>query len=383
MTPGARAQAAIEVLDRILGGEPAEKVLTSWGRASRYAGSGDRAAVRDLVFDALRCRRSFAAAGGGETGRGLILGRLRSLGLAETDKFHGGPHAPAPPRASDQGRPPTHWESFDIPDWLGPVFTTSLGDQALPVLTALQSRAPVFLRVNLARISVASAMTLLADQGIVAQSHPLAQSALMVTEGARRIQTSSAYLDGLVELQDAASQAVVETLPLRPDMRVLDLCAGGGGKSLAMAARMALDITAHDVEPRRLVDLPPRAARAGVTIRLSEMPETTAPYDLVLTDVPCSGSGSWRRDPEGKWRLTPVRLAELCNLQARILDRASAMVAPKGRLAFVTCSLLQVENDDQIAAFMARIPGWTVEKRRQFTPLEGGDGFFLAILARI
>ena len=166
MTPGARAQAAIEVLDRILGGEPAEKVLTAWGRASRYAGSGDRSAVRDLVYDALRCRRSFAALGGGLTGRGLILGRLRILGDDEDGVFHGGPHAPMPADAKDQGRPATDWELFDIPDWLGPVFLQSLGEKALPVLTALKSRAPVFLRVNLARGNRAAAIAALAAQGV-------------------------------------------------------------------------------------------------------------------------------------------------------------------------------------------------------------------------
>jgi 16S rRNA (cytosine967-C5)-methyltransferase len=383
MTPGARAQAAIEVLDRILGGDPAERALTSWGRASRYAGSGDRAAVRDLVFDALRCRRSYAAMGGAETGRGLILGRMRALGLDLGEVFHGGPHAPAVPQQTEQGCPPTGWETSDIPDWLGPVFHASLGDQAATVLTQLQTRAPVYLRANLARITPESARSLLGEYGISAVTHPLAFSALEVTDGARRIQTSPAYVDGLVELQDVASQAVVEALPLRPGMRILDLCAGGGGKALAMAARMTLEITAHDAVSRRMTDLPPRAARAGVTIRLSDQPETTAPYDLVLTDVPCSGSGSWRRDPEGKWRLTAPRLAELCALQAQILDRAATMVGPVGRLAYVTCSVLRPENDDQVDAFLTRVPGWTVEKTRQFTPMDGGDGFFLAILTRI
>lgn len=383
MTPGARAQAAIEVLDRILAGAAAEKTLTAWGRASRYAGSGDRAAVRDLVFDALRCRRSFAALGGGETGRGLILGRLRALGLDVNAVFDGGAHSPSGLDAEDEGRSPTGWECYDIPDWLGSEFAASLGDLARPVLTALQSRAPVFLRVNLARSSPAAAMARLLDGGIATRPHPLAASAVEVTDGARKVQTSPSYLDGSVELQDAASQAVVELLPLRPGMRVLDLCAGGGGKSLAMAARMAVDILAHDAAPQRMKDLTTRAQRAGAEITLTDTPEDSGPYDLVLADVPCSGSGSWRRDPQGKWRLTPDALGEFCALQARILDRAQAMVAGDGHLAYVTCSLLHAENDRQIAAFLTRYPRWTVEKRRQFTPLDGGDGFFVAILARI
>lgn len=383
MTPGARAQAAIEVLDRILAGDAAERALTAWGRASRYAGSGDRSAVRDLVFDALRCLRSYAALGGGETGRGLILGRLRALGLDVDTVFDGGAHAPSGVTANDESRPANGWNCYDIPDWLGPAFQISLGGLALPVLTALQSRAPVFLRVNLARSSPAAAMARLLDGGITTRPHPLATSALEVIGGARKVQTSPCYLDGSVELQDAASQAVVELLPLRPGMRVLDLCAGGGGKSLAMAARVPVDIHAHDAAPHRMADLTVRAKRAGADITLVGNPEAVAPFDLVLTDVPCSGSGSWRRDPQGKWRLTPARLGELCALQARILDRAQAMVAGAGHLAYVTCSLLHDENDGQIATFLARHPLWTVEKWRQFTPLDGGDGFFVAILARI
>jgi 16S rRNA (cytosine967-C5)-methyltransferase len=383
MTPGARAQAAIEVLDRIFAGEAAEKALTHWGRTSRYAGSGDRAMVRDLVFDALRCRRSFAALGGGQTGRGLILGRARARNEDENTLFSGPPYSPAPPDAGEVRQPVSGWAEVDVPDWLGPVFVASLQDHAQPVLRAMQDRAPIFLRVNLARMSRATAIDLLVAQGIGAVPHPLADSALEVIQGARRIQTSAAYLEGSVELQDAASQAVVEALPLHPGDRILDLCAGGGGKTLAMAARMPLAVFAHDAAPRRMLDLPLRAARAGATIALTDRPEEHAPYDLVLTDVPCSGSGSWRRDPEGKWRLTPERLDELVTLQAQILDRAASLVGRSGHLAYVTCSLLRAENDDQIAAFIARHPDWCVKKTRQFTPLEGGDGFFLAVLARL
>jgi 16S rRNA (cytosine967-C5)-methyltransferase len=383
VTPGARAQAAIEVLDRILAGEAAEKVLTRWGRASRYAGSGDRAAVRDLVFDALRCRRSFAALGGGETGRGLILGRARALGEDVVALFHGAPHAPMPPGPDEAGEQPQGWARFDVPDWLGEAFEQSLGETAVPILQALQKRAPVFIRVNLARLSRDAAIQRLAGEGITTQPHPLADSALEVTDGARRIQTSPAYIDGLVELQDAASQAVVADLPLIPGARILDFCAGGGGKTLAMAARMPLVLFAHDAVPGRMTDLTARAARAVASVTLTDRPEDNAPYDLVLTDVPCSGSGSWRRDPEGKWRLTPERLQSLCSLQAEILDRAAAMVKTGGALAYATCSVLQVENDDQIKGFLSRQPCWTVEKRRQFTPLDGGDGFFLAVMRRV
>lgn len=378
MIPAARAAAAIAVMDRILSGQNAEVALTNWGRASRYAGSGDRAAVRDIVFDCLRCRRSFAALGGGETGFGLVLGWARASG--QEALFSGEGHAPPVPQGV--GREPEGLEALDCPDWLGPVLGASLGDSFAPVMQALRQRAPVFLRVNLARGDRQAAIAALAAEGITAEAEVLADTALRVTLGARKVQASSAYTGGLVELQDASSQAVVAMLPLSDGMRVLDLCAGGGGKTLAMAARARLRLFAHDAEPRRMADLPPRAERAGAAIRLTHQPEREGPYDLVLADVPCSGSGSWRRDPQGKWVLTAARLTELMALQAAVMDRAAAMVAQGGVLAYATCSLIEAENGAQLAAFLARHSGWQLKAERRFTPLSGGDGFFAAVLRR-
>ncbi|NJM83082.1 MAG: RsmB/NOP family class I SAM-dependent RNA methyltransferase, partial [Tabrizicola sp.] len=244
MTPGARLSAAITVLDRILEGQPAEKALTNWGRASRFAGSGDRAAVRDLVFDGLRCRRSFAALGGSMTGRGIILGGLRAAGTDPAPLFTGEDHAPPPLEAGDAGDPATGAAALDCPDWLMPDLAASLGPDHDAVLRALQARAPVFLRVNTGKTDVARAIAALAADDVPAQPHPLATTALQVTGNARKLAQSRAYLTGLVELQDAASQAVVEALPLRDGMRVLDYCAGGGGKTLAMAARARLTLVA-------------------------------------------------------------------------------------------------------------------------------------------
>ena len=381
MTPAARHAAAIEVLDRILAGAPAEQALTNRGRANRFAGSGDRAALRDLVFQALRCQRSYAAFGGSATGRGLILGSLRAEGIDPAAVFTGEGHAP-PPVGNEPGRAPEGNEALDCPDWLAPQLQASLGPDFAPVMQALRQRAPVFLRVNLARLSREEAVARLAAAGIGAQMNQLAKSALEVISGARKIQNSAPYLEGLVELQDAASQAVVQALPLRDGMRVLDHCAGGGGKTLAMAAQARLTLFAHDASPARMRDLTARAARAGVKVTLTDSPEKTAPYDLILTDVPCSGSGAWRRDPQGKWALDAARLRALQGLQAAILDRVAPMVAPGGVLAYATCSLLQDENAGQIAGFLARHPGWRQTGGLRLTPLDGGDGFFLALLTR-
>lgn len=380
MTPGARAAAAIAVLERVLAGQPAEVVLTNWGRANRYAGSGDRAAVRDIVFDVLRARRSCEAYGGAESARGLVLGWARKSG--QEALFDGQGHAPLPPSPDEAARAPLALEALDCPDWLEPALRAGLGADFAAVMQAMQSRAPVFLRVNLARIGRDAVCAALAQDGVEAVAHPLSPSALEVMSGARRVQASTVYRDGLVELQDAASQAIVDLLPLRDGMAVLDLCAGGGGKTLAMAARAQLRLFAHDAERRRMADLPIRAARAGVTVNIVDKPENTAPYDLILTDVPCSGSGSWRRDPEGKWALTPARLTALIEVQAAIMDRAAGMLGSGGVLGYATCSMIEAENGAQVAAFVKRHPEWQVEAERRFTPLLGGDGFYCAVLRR-
>jgi len=309
-----------------------------------------------------------------------VLGLCREAG--QEALFSGEGHAPPVPTAADAGRAPEGAEALDLPDWLLPELRDSLGAELEPVAAALRLRAPVFLRVNLGKTDVAGAVAALAEAGIAAEPHGLAATALAVTANARKVQTSRAYLDGLVELQDAASQAVVERLTLTDGMRVLDHCAGGGGKTLAMAARARLALYAHDANPRRMADLPVRARRAGAGVTLTARPEADAPYDLVLVDAPCSGSGSWRRDPEGKWALTPDTLARLEGEQAAILDRAAAMLAPGGVLAYATCSVLRRENAAQVHALLARRPGWRTVAEQVFSPLSGGDGFYVALLRR-
>ena len=381
MTPGARLSAAIEVLDRVLAGQSAEQALTNWGRASRFAGSGDRAAVRDLVFDAVRCLRSGAALGGAMTGRGVVLGRLRAQGADIDALFTGIGHAPAPV-TTEHGRAPQGAEAWDLPDWLVEVFKASLGNKAEAVALSLRDRAPVFLRVNLQKTTREGAIAALAAEDIGAERHDLADTALQVVKGARKIAQSAAYLQGLVELQDAASQAIVQDLPLQDGMRVLDYCAGGGGKSLAMAARARLSISAHDKDTRRMRDVPARAARAGVEIDVVPPGSLQVRFDLVLVDAPCSGSGAWRRSPDAKWLLTEPRLAELCSLQAKILRDAASSVVPNGILAYATCSVFAEENRQTVTQFLAQTAAFESVRSMSLTPLDGGDGFYLHIMKR-
>ncbi len=387
MTPAARVQAAIEVLDQILAGKAAEQALTGWARRSRFAGSKDRAAVRDHVFDALRRLRSDSALGGALTGRGLMIGATRRSGFDPDVVFCGVGHAPTPLSEIEKQAghtPVSEAEALDIPDWLWPRFKSSLGEKAVVVAQALQDRAPVHLRVNLAKTSIAEAQTALLSEGIATVPHPAAAAALEISAGARGVGRSNAYLAGLVELQDAASQAVVENLPLQDGMRVLDYCAGGGGKALAMAARADVTVFAHDIAPARMKDLPDRALRAGAQVqplRTNELSKQGR-FDLVLCDAPCSGSGAWRRSPEGKWSLTEARLSELCGIQADILDSAARLVTCNGVLAYATCSLLDDENQAQTHGFVSRHEDWRITAQQHWPLRNGTDGFFAAHLTR-
>ncbi|MEX0302521.1 MAG: RsmB/NOP family class I SAM-dependent RNA methyltransferase [Leisingera sp.] len=386
MTPAARLQAAIEILDQVLAGEPAEKSLTSWGRRSRFAGSKDRAAVRDHVFTALRCLRSHAALGGARSGRGLILGALREAGQNADEVFSGQGHAPSPLSDAERSLPeaPKGPEALDIPDWLWPEFRSSLGGNAEAAACAMRSRAPVHLRVNTSKSTLSQAQQSLAAEGITTTPHPASETALEVIEGARKLRNAKPYSDGSVELQDAASQAVVEQLPLKDGMKVLDYCAGGGGKSLAMADRAKIRLYAHDADPRRMKDLPGRAARAGARVSLLEGTELerSSPFDLILCDVPCSGSGSWRRAPEGKWRLTRENLQALHRIQAEILQKAAQLTAPAGTIAYATCSMLNSENSTQVQSFVQENPGWVLTAEQSWQVQDGTDGFYVAVLTR-
>ncbi len=382
MTPAARVAAAIEVLDVWSQGTPAEQALTRWARQSRFAGSKDRAAVRDHVFDVLRCKQTAVFLGGGETGRAMMIGLLRHQ-HADLDSFFSGQgHAPAPLTDEERAFAPPKQDRplWNLPPWLTASFEISLGDAALQTAQELQNRAPVTLRVNSAKSDIASATSLLAAAGIDVTENPLCRGALTVTEGARRLRNAQPYLDGIVEVQDAASQAVVALLPQARNC--LDYCAGGGGKALAIASQSDRTVFAHDHNPVRMKDIAPRAARAGVRIQELTSAAVTrhAPFDLVLCDVPCSGSGAWRRSPDAKWSFTPDRLQELQTIQLDVLGRAAPLVAAGGWLVYATCSVLRCENEEIVTRFVAENDGWRCAYQKRFDVTPQGDGFFTAHL---
>ncbi len=215
----------------------------------------------------------------------------------------------------------------------------------------------------------------------MARPHLLSKNALEVIDNTRKIRSSQAFLDGLVEVQDAASQAVSDLVPVAVGSRVLDYCAGGGGKTLALAARGA-DVTAHDANPERMRDLATRAIRAQLQDRIVTDFNTSVKFDVVVTDVPCSSTGAWRRNPDAKWRLTQAGVAQYVTTQRQILRQVAPMVADGGTLAYITCSLLDAENRSQINNFLDAHPDWQCDFSRALSPLEGGDGFFIALLRR-
>jgi 16S rRNA (cytosine967-C5)-methyltransferase len=390
MTPAARLSAAIDILDTILRGEPAERALTRWARASRFAGSKDRAAIRDVVFDCLRQRRSLGYLGGGDTGRALVLARAFLEGADLDALFSGQGFDPAPltdaersSLARDLGAAPRSVR-LDVPAFMEEELVASLGERFEAVMEAMRSRAPVDLRVNTLKTNVRAATIALARDAILVEPLALAEGALRVVENPRLVAQSRAYTQGMVELQDVSSQFVAQSAGARPGMTVLDYCAGGGGKSLALAAAMRGTgrLLVHDANPGRMKDLPERARRAGASVEVVLPPERPAvpPCDLVFVDAPCSGTGAWRRTPEGKWRLTPADLPRFAALQDAILAEAAGHVRPGGTLVYATCSLLERENGERVAAFLAARAGWTKLEEHRLSPLDGGDGFFMARL---
>ncbi len=385
MTPAARYAAAIEVLDLIHDGGAAEQVLTTWARQNRFAGSKDRAAIRDHVYDVLRQWRSVAALGGGNNGRAWVLGLLRKQGLDPKTVFGAGGYGPEALSAEESTLPNPDMspaEAADIPDWLWPMWSTDLGDEAGPVAKVLQDRAPIGLRVNLRRGTMTEAQAALAQDDIGTRAIDDVKTALEVIENPRRVAQSRAFQTGLVELQDIASQRAMLTVAPFAGANVLDYCAGGGGKALALADLTDAQVVAHDIAPQRMADIPIRAARAGVNVTVTETPQKQA-FDLVLCDAPCSGSGTWRRTPHAKWQLTEARLKELGEMQRDVIEGGAKCVATGGMLAYATCSVLRCENDAIVADFLARHPGFTLVSQDQLLPCAEHDGFFLAMMRHV
>jgi 16S rRNA (cytosine967-C5)-methyltransferase len=388
MTPGARLSAAIEVIADIEARRrPASDALKDWGLAHRFAGSGDRAAIAGLVFDTLRRRASSAHIMGEESPRAVVLGMLRLerklAGDAIAALADGARFSPSPLSVQErarldgadlQGAPA--WVLGDYPQWLDPHLARTFGEERAAEGVALGSRAPLDLRVNTLKTDRdAAAMALAHIDPVPTRWSPFG---LRIMRGAEAknpaIHAEPAFIKGMVEVQDEGSQLAALLAAAKPGEQVIDLCAGAGGKTLALAAMMKNrgQIHATDLDKRRLAPIHARLERAGahdVQVRTPRhkykatedlLADLENRADLVLIDAPCTGIGTWRRNADAKWRMRPGALALRLREQAEALDRASALVKPGGRIAYVTCSLLIDENGDQVRAFLARRPQFTL-----------------------
>jgi 16S rRNA (cytosine967-C5)-methyltransferase len=384
MTPAARLSAAIDIIADIEARRrPAADALKDWGLSHRFAGSGDRAAIAGLVYDALRRRASSAHVMGDSGARAAVLGMLRLERKLELDAIaglaSGARFAPAPLSDTERARlaaadlagaPP--WVAGDYPQWLDPHLERSFGDERAAEGAALASRAPLDLRVNTLKGDREAAAAALADLGPAPTRWSPAGLRIVLDADARNpaLHAEPAFIKGLVEVQDEGSQLAALIAGAAPGGQVIDLCAGAGGKTLALAAAMENhgQLYATDTDKRRLAPIHERLARSGarnVQVRTpksvgNELADLAGRADLVLIDAPCTGIGTWRRNPDAKWRVRPGALELRLKEQAAVLDRAAHLVKPGGRIAYVTCSVLAEENGDQVRAFLARQGGFAV-----------------------
>jgi 16S rRNA (cytosine967-C5)-methyltransferase len=435
MTPAARLSAAIELIETIdVQRVPASKALKEWGTAHRFAGSGDRAAISGLVWDVLRRRASSAWIMGEDTPRARLLGMLRLERGLNTEAIaalcDGGRFAPASLSEAERSAltsnslqaAPAH-VAGDYPEWLDSYLAEVFGEDRALEATAMASRAPLDLRVNTLKAKREKVLASSAHLGTVPT--PWSPIGLRIELGADArnpgIHAEEAFIKGQIEVQDEGSQLAALLSAAKPGEQVIDLCAGAGGKTLALAAQMAGKgrLIATDHDKRQLAPIHERLSRAGVhncDVRTPKgqgkdggdaLSDIRASADLVMIDAPCTGTGTWRRNPDAKWRMRPGALEVRLKDQAEVLDHAAHLVKPGGRIAYITCSVLVPENGGQIRQFLARHPDFAVvppsqtmtvlwDKAEDFaaatlqsaegllmTPRRTGtDGFFVSVLRK-
>lgn len=415
----------MEVLDEI--GDrhrPASQALADWGRAHRFAGGRDRAAIGNLVFDVLRHKASLSSRTGSEAARGLVLAAAHTLWgldvdeIAEACRSTYGPGALGDEERRSLAAPAADapdWVKGDCPEWLAPALARAFGDRAVAEATGLARRAPVDLRANTLKASRDKVLSALGKFG--AEAGPLSPLAVRIpppdADGRTpNVEAEPAHAHGWFEVQDSGSQVAALMTAARSGMQVADICAGAGGKTLALAAMMQNkgQIHAHDADRHRLRPIFERLKRAGAR-NVQVIPADGAEHldalqrrmDVVLVDAPCSGTGAWRRRPDAKWRLTPAAVDERLAEQRAVLERACPLVKPGGRLVYVTCSVLPQENGEQVQAFLAAHPGFALvpyagvwcealpgdvpqsadgsEETLLLTPASHStDGFFIAVM---
>lgn len=427
MKPAARIQSAIEILDLMQDGKrPADQIISDYFKARRYAGSKDRRAVNALVYAVVRNQAKINWILGNSgietiTPRLMMLTQIEFDGDSPETHFNGETHCPAALSedefdllnrlSPDSLEKAPDWVLLEYPEWMETDFADSLGDAVDDVLFALNGEAEVDLRINTLMGDKKTALSALAGEDLEVEETRYGPHALRLTKKVKLAGYKS-FKDGLVEIQDEGSQLIALLCQAKGQDLVLDMCAGGGGKTLALAADMKNkgQLYALDIAGARLKKMPPRLNRAGVTnVKTHPIKGASDPWlkqfekraDRVLIDAPCSGVGTWRRAPESRWKLTPEFLNELCLRQRELLKHSAALVKSGGRLIYATCSLLKRENQDQIDLFLSENPDFKVIPANEIwaqeigtdCPFEGPymmmrpdlhetDGFFCAVLER-
>jgi len=407
MTPAARLASAIEVFAAIeKERRPAADALRAWGITHRFAGSGDRAAIAGLVYDALRRRASSAFIMGADTPRAILLGMLKRARGLNTEAImklaDGSRYAPEALTRDERKRlesadiasAPAH-VAGDYPEWLDAHLARAFGEARVEEGQALASRAPLDLRTNTLKGERDAALAILSDL----KPEPTRWSPwglrVRIPADAKSptIHAEPAFLKGLLEVQDEGSQVAALLSAAKPGEQVVDLCAGAGGKTLAMAAMMQNkgQIFATDDDKRRLAPIHGRLKRSGarnVQVRTpksvgGEIDDLMGRMDLVLIDAPCTGTGAWRRNPDAKWRMRPGAIEHRQKEQSEVLDRAVALIKPGGRIAYITCSVLDEENGRQIRGFLARHSGFSVQAPSEVGQALGERAFMFGKAARL
>lgn len=430
MKPGARLASAVEVLTEVIERHrPAAQALSDWGKSSRFAGSGDRAAIGNLVYDALRRKLSLAAQMGSDSPRALILAaapRAFALPARQIAEITDGSRHALPPLSNNElagleRNLPTEMPAYicgDYPEWLAPSIERTFGAEAARQGAALARRAPLDLRTNALKTKREQLLKALAKTSVKEGRYAPLAARIPPPDGPGRtpnVEAETAHGRGWFEVQDEGSQIAAALAGAKPRLQVLDLCAGAGGKTLALAGTMQNtgQIFAYDTSKHQLRPIFERIQRAGVrNVQVLEAGDEAAldalkkRFNIVFADAPCTGSGVWRRRPDAKWRVKPANLASRIAEQQRVLTKARPLVKPGGLLLYVTCSILPEENTDQVAWFLNQAPEFRSiaytdrwrstllgeapqsadksDRTLLLTPASHGtDGFFIAAFERI
>ena len=399
MRKDSQANAAISILDDFLDGKNLNSILFNWTKNNRYAGSSDRESIRNIVFDILRVKKTFTSVLEKEkqpiNGRALVFLYSVFYALNLNDIFTGQKYGPEKLSIFEKEFSKISKENIkecfgvvdNIPDFLTAEFKRSLGRKFKNAMRLLEKRAPISIRVNPLKSDISSILECLSLEGIEGKKSKIVRYGIDIIGNPRRLTQIQAFKDGCFEVQDLHSQKIIEDLPLDEHTKVLDYCAGAGGKILSIACSLKGNgkFYIHDIDEKKLKEADLRAERAGVKFKRLEVEKLQnyrCSFDYIVADVPCSGSGAWRRNPQQKWRITPESLNEILTRQTVILDEVKDLLKKNGYIFYITCSLLKIENEEVIENFLMDNKHFRLLNKKNITIDDSGDGFFCAVLQK-